>query len=134
MSSRLANVRGLALTATVAMGLTVSAPAPVRPHDPTWVAPAAAAGRGNPLRMRRGAAAGGARIFGDRCVSCHGVAGAGTAKAPDLAAAAVQAQTDGALFWKISTGHVFAGMPPFSNLPEGQRWQLVLHLRTLIAP
>jgi hypothetical protein len=22
-------------------------------------------------------------------------------------------------------------MPPFSNLPEGQRWQLVMHLRTL---
>ena len=134
MSSRLASVRGLALTASVAMGVTVFGQTPVRPNDPTWVAPAAAAGRVNPLRMRPDAAAGGARVFGERCVSCHGGAGAGTAKAPDLAVPAVQAQTDGALFWKISTGHAFAGMPPFSNLPEGQRWQLVLHLRTLIAP
>ena len=43
--------------------------------------------------------------------------------------AAVQAQTDGALFWKLGSGNARAGMPTFSFLPEPQRWQLVLHMR-----
>jgi hypothetical protein len=46
----------------------------------------------------------------------------------------VQAQSDGALFWRISAGNAYDGMPSFSYLPELQRWQLVLHLRTLTSP
>ena len=46
----------------------------------------------------------------------------------------VQVQTDGALFWKISSGNTRAGMPTFSFLPEPQRWQLVLYLREPRAP
>lgn len=103
----------------------------VRPRDTTWAAPPAAVARRNPLADRPNIRAGGARIFDQRCSACHGEAGRGTAKAPDLTASDVQAQSDGTLFWKISTGSAFAGMPPFSNLPEGQRWQLVMHLRTL---
>jgi len=41
----------------------------------------------------------------------------------------VQPQTDGALFWKISSGDARAGMPSFSYSPAPERWQLVLHLR-----
>ena len=37
---------------------------------------------------------------------------------------------DGTLFWKVSSGNARQGMPPFSYLPEAQRWQLVLWLRT----
>jgi hypothetical protein len=43
----------------------------------------------------------------------------------------VQPETDGALFWKISSGDTRAGMPSFSYLPAPERWQLVLHLRSL---
>jgi ribosomal protein S6E (S10) len=46
----------------------------------------------------------------------------------------VQAQTDGALFWKISGGNSHQGMPAFSFLPDPQRWQLVLHLRAIATP
>lgn len=120
---------------TAVMVLLGALPAPAqeaaRPHDKTWAAPAAASARQNPLADRPDIRAGGARIFDQRCRACHGDAGHGTAKAPDLTAPDVQAQSDGALFWKISTGNAFTSMPPFSNLPEGQRWQLVLHLRTL---
>jgi hypothetical protein len=35
------------------------------------------------------------------------------------------------LFWKITNGNTDRGMPSFSKLPELQRWQLVLYLRTL---
>jgi hypothetical protein len=43
----------------------------------------------------------------------------------------VEAETDGALFWKVSSGNSHSGMPAFSFLPELQRWQLVLHVRSL---
>jgi hypothetical protein len=55
----------------------------------------------------------------------------GTSRAPSLLSRRVQAETDGALFWKISSGDTRAGMPSFSYLPAPERWQLVLHLRSL---
>ena len=119
------------VTAMSLCSLLVSAQDVVRPRDTTWAAPPVAAARHNPVADRPDIRAGGARIFDQRCGACHGEDGRGTAKAPDLTASDVQAQSDGTLFWKISTGSAFAGMPPFSNLPEGQRWQLVMHLRTL---
>ena len=105
--------------------------AQTRSRDDDWLAPSREAARMNPLLAHPDAARGGAKIFEQRCANCHGDEGRGTSKAPDLAAADVQAQTDGALFWKISTGNAHAGMPSFSYLPELQRWQLVLHVRSL---
>ncbi len=49
----------------------------------------------------------------------------------DLHLPVVQQQSDGTLFWKITNGNVGPGMPAFSKLPEAQRWQIVLYLRTL---
>ena len=106
----------------------------VRTHDPEWLAPVAAASKRNPLAGRADARAGGGRVFRDRCSSCHGDDGRGTTTAPDLTQPVVQSQSDGALFWKISGGNAYAGMPTFSFLPEAQRWQLVLHLRELAKP
>jgi cytochrome c5 len=105
----------------------------VRERDPDWMAAAKDASRSNPLASRPDAAAGGQKVFGQRCGTCHGNDGHGTSRAPDLSAADVQAQTDGALFWKISSGNTHGGMPSFSFLPEARRWQLVLHLRGLAA-
>ena len=101
----------------------------VRDRDAEWTAPSAESSRINPLASHTGVAAGGAKLFRQRCSTCHGVDGRGSRKAPDLTQPDVQAQTDGALFWKISSGNSRAGMPAFSYLPELQRWQLVLHLR-----
>lgn len=103
----------------------------VRTHDPDWQAPVKASSKRNPLAGRADASPGGAKLFRDRCSSCHGSDGRGTSQAPDLTQAAVQAQSDGALFWKITGGNAYVGMPTFSFLPEPQRWQLVLHLREL---
>jgi mono/diheme cytochrome c family protein len=124
----------LAVTTVFLCALPTSAQGIARLRDETWAAPATASARRNPLADRPEIRAGGARIFAQRCSACHGERGGGTAKAPDLTASDVQAQSDGTLFWKISTGNAFAGMPPFSNLPEGQRWQLALHLRTFSTP
>ena len=101
----------------------------VRERDATWIAPADTAEKGNPLAGRTDAVAGGRKVYQQRCATCHGNDGHGSEKAPDLTQPAVQAQSDGALFWKISGGNTRLGMPSFSFLPEQQRWQLVLHIR-----
>jgi mono/diheme cytochrome c family protein len=98
-------------------------------HD--WTPPSDAAGKANPLAGRTELAAGGQKLFRQRCAQCHAEDGIGSPRAPDLTRRAVQAQSDGALFWRISAGNAYAGMPSFSYLPELQRWQLVLHLRTM---
>jgi mono/diheme cytochrome c family protein len=102
-------------------------------QDPKWQAPAEAVAKPNPLAQKLEATAGGKKLFQRNCVECHGATGTGLKekRAADLQLLAVQQQTDGALFWKITNGNTDRGMPSFSRLPELQRWQLVLYLRTL---
>jgi mono/diheme cytochrome c family protein len=102
-------------------------------QDPRWLVPTDAVGKPNPLAQRPEATAGGKKLFQRNCVECHGATGTGVEKkhAADLQLPIVQEQSDGALFWKITNGNTDRGMPSFSRLPELQRWQLVLYLRTL---
>ena len=97
--------------------------------DP-WVAPSSVNARQNPLANRPETLAGGHKVFDERCAACHGADGSGGARGPNLMTKRVQDQSDGALFWKISSGNTRTGMPSFSFLPEEQRWQLVSQLRT----
>lgn len=99
--------------------------------DGHWQAPPAARTKANPLAGNTTAAAGGKRLFLRECRECHLENGAGKKKAADLRSGAVQQQTDGELFWKITNGNFDTEMPSFSRLPELQRWQLVLYLRQL---
>ena len=102
-------------------------------QDSNWRPPAEAESKKNPLAERPQAAAGGKKLFMRNCVECHGEDGSGRVKkhAADLQLPVVQNQSDGTLFWKITNGNTDRGMPSFSNLPEMQRWQLVLFLRSL---
>ena len=100
-------------------------------QDPNWQAPEEAAQKKNPLADKPQFAAGGRKLFLRNCVECHGKTGEGLKKAADLQLPVVQRQPDGVLFWKITNGNPDRGMPSFSRLPELQRWQLILHLRTL---
>jgi len=101
--------------------------------DPAWQPPESAAAKMNPLAGSPKLAAGGRKVFVKNCASCHGGTGEGLKqkKAADLQLPVVQRQTDGALFWKITNGNSRHGMPSFSGIPEMQRWQIVLYLRTL---
>ena len=99
---------------------------------PKWQAPTAASQKENPLKSKPALAAGGEKIFGRTCVVCHGdPKKGGNGKGPNLGSEAVQQESDGALFWKLTNGNSRTGMPSFSSLPEGQRWQLVLYIRSL---
>ena len=103
-------------------------------QDPKWQAPSEAAAKPNPLRDHPDAAAGGQKLFRRHCAECHGDEGRGLKKAADFHLPAVQQQTDGTLFWKITNGNPDRGMPSFSRLSELQCWQIVLHLRMLASP
>lgn len=124
------------LLTSMALPLLILAENPSYVPDTNWKAPAAAAARANPLSGKPHAEAGGRKLFLRECVECHGQDARGLEKkhSADLLLPVVQAQSDGALFWKITNGNPDRGMPSFSKLPELQRWQVVLYLRTLRSP
>jgi mono/diheme cytochrome c family protein len=99
-------------------------------QDTKWQAPEESAAKKNPLADKPETAAGGKKLFKRNCVECHGESGQGLKKAADLQLPVVQAQSDGTLHWKITNGNADRGMPSFSGIPELQRWQIVLYLRT----
>lgn len=99
--------------------------------DKGWIAPEEEAARKNPIAGDADAVAGGQKLFVRKCAECHNEDGSGVQDAPDIRVPEVQKQSDGSLFWKITNGNVRKGMPPFSRLPETQRWQIVSFLRTL---
>lgn len=100
-------------------------------QDAKWRAPEEAAAKKNPLAEKPELAAGGRKLFKRNCVECHGDSGQGLKKAADLQLPAVQDQSDGTLYWKITNGNPDHGMPSFSAIPELQRWQIVMYLRAL---
>ncbi|HLH06074.1 MAG TPA: c-type cytochrome [Terriglobales bacterium] len=101
-------------------------------HDPNWKVPASAAAKRNPLAKDPAAAKAGKLAFDRTCSACHGAKGdAGLAGASNLRSPAVQAQSDGALEWKITNGNFNKGMPSFNSIPEHQRWEIVRYIRTL---
>lgn len=114
----------LVLVATAAMAQS--------PEKASWIAPPEAASKANPLAGKPELSQGGKKIFTRTCAVCHD--SGENQKGPHLSSAAVQSQTDGALFWKITNGNSRSGMPNFNNLPDGLRWQLVLYIRSLAIP
>ncbi len=127
----------LAFVFVVAIGFApaqTSAPQQNPDIDPNWVVPAKAAAVENPLAGNREAAMGGKKIFARSCAMCHGdEKNPRKNNAPDLSSPGAHLESDGALFWRMSNGNSRRGMPSFSSLPEGQRWQLVLYIRSMAA-
>ena len=117
---------GLCIIGTIATAVGQSATA----RERAWAAPSSAQARTNPLANRTDVLAGGQRVFAERCRVCHGADGTGGRRGPNLMTTRVQDQSDGVVFWKISSGNTRTGMPTFSFLPESQRWQLVSYLRS----
>jgi mono/diheme cytochrome c family protein len=124
------------LTATLITG-TFAAALYLGGGDP-WKAPAEADALTNPMRAEPKAATRGMKLFNAHCWQCHGMEGKGDGPAApnlkthpvDLGGPPAQAQTDGALFWKMTYGR--GEMNPFRhNLSNEERWYLVSYIRTL---
>jgi mono/diheme cytochrome c family protein len=129
----------LALFLVLAAGIfTVAycAAADVNPQE--WKAPARAARKKNPVPADADSIAAGKAVYSQNCLSCHGQLGRGDGPAAkdldpkphDLSDPKVVAQSDGALFWKITEGR--KPMPTFEKLlGETDRWNVVNYIRTL---
>ncbi len=102
-----------------------------------WEAPAAEKAKKSPVARTPESVTAGKKIAETNCAPCHGPGGKGDGpgaaalpkKPADWTSKAVQAETDGALFWKISKGN--PPMPPWESLPEKDRWNLVNYVRSL---
>ena len=103
-----------------------------------WTVPKEADNVKNPLAGNTGVLKSAKLLYTTYCTACHGnkgkgdgAAAAGLAKKPaDHTSDYVQKQTDGALYWMITTGR--NPMPTFkTKLTDNQRWQLVNYIREL---
>jgi mono/diheme cytochrome c family protein len=100
-----------------------------------WQVTAEQAGKTNPLKIEPKNLALGRNIFKRSCVACHGekADGKGLILSTSLIDSAFQKQTDGVVFYKISTGR--DKMPPFSAmLKEDEIWSVINYLRVLVDP
>jgi mono/diheme cytochrome c family protein len=106
-------------------------------HAQAWEAPAGEKGKKNPLPDDKATREMGEKVAKTNCVSCHGAKGKGDGaaaaalnpKPADWTSKKVQAESDGEIFWKISTGR--GAMPSWKFLPENDRWALVRYIRSL---
>jgi mono/diheme cytochrome c family protein len=140
-----AHVRALAATAallSVSMALAQQDKPPASKYRKDALvyaeltkAPQKARAKRNPLERDPDAVAAGRNLFEQHCTECHGDLAEGGRKGPSLLVEQVQNSEPGAIFWILTNGVVWRGMPVWSKLPEPQRWQLVSYIKSLgVAP
>lgn len=104
---------------------------------PVWPVPAYASRKKNPIPASSAAIDAGSKLFVISCAPCHGAQGRGDGPAAaalnprpaNLSLPAMWQNTDGDLFYKLTTGKT--PMPAFDVLSETDRWDLVNFVRTL---
>ena len=103
-----------------------------------WVAPKDADNLKNALAGNTSYFADAKALYNANCSPCHGERGRGDGPAAaglnprpaDHSSPAVQGESDGALFWKLSEGR--APMPGYKKtFTDQQRWELINFIRTL---
>ena len=103
-----------------------------------WSAPASEAQKKNPVAATESSLAAGRKIYSKTCAMCHGKTGDADGPAvielnihpAKLSDPQLATESDGALFWKITTGK--KPMPAFGKrFSETDRWHLVNYIRTL---
>jgi mono/diheme cytochrome c family protein len=118
-------------------GLLLLLTIPLLPQGKTYPSvfvniPAKAHAKTSHLVSEPNSVAAGQKLLADHCGLCHGVAGEGTSRAPNLIANDdVKHATAGDIFWVITNGAIRKGMPPWSKMPEQQRWQIVSYLMSV---
>ena len=93
--------------------------------------PARAHDRPNPLAQQVSSIAAGQHLYANECARCHGPDALGRGARPALVRPDLARLTDGDIFWLVTTGNAWHGMPAWQQMPEAQRWQIVTYLRSL---
>jgi len=103
-----------------------------------WLSPGPSAAKKNPIASTPESIAAGQKIYSKTCLMCHGKSGDADGPAvielnihpAKLSDPQLATESDGALFWKITTGK--KPMPAFGKrFSETDRWNLVNYIRTL---
>jgi len=125
-------------TAVVAVAVTGFAFTTVQQAKP-WPVPEKSAKMVNPVKSSKESLTEGKSLWNQHCASCHGKTGLGDGskaaqlktQPQDMTKAALQAQSDGSLFYKIAEGR--EDMPSFKKkIPDQEDiWNLVNFVRTL---
>ena len=116
------------LFSALIIGLSVSA------YAQNWQAPASEKGNVSPITFSTKTKQEGKDIFNNKCKSCHGEIGknnpvALTPSPGDPASEKFSVNTDGELFYKITTGK--GAMPKFKDiLGESERWAVISYIRS----
>lgn len=129
-------IAGLILS--VALSLAIGQTNRTAKHNPRWSSyialanvPEAARQRSNPFEGNAREAEAGGKLFEQHCTECHGPKAGGTRYGPSLLNEHVEQASPGALFWVLTNGVVWHGMPVWSKLPEPERWQIVTFIESL---
>jgi mono/diheme cytochrome c family protein len=139
-SHRLVAVSAIITSLVAAAGVAAAQRRPAK-DAAEWKAPARAARKANPFPADAASLNAGKALYAAECLDCHGARGAGDgpgarelkSSVPDLAKANVWQQSDGELFWKLSTGR--GDMPGFDDmLSEEERWHVLNYSRATFAP
>jgi mono/diheme cytochrome c family protein len=104
----------------------------------TWTAPKDADNNKNPLAGNAAVLTEARALYVANCGPCHGDKGRGDGPAAqglnprpaDHTSVAIQSESDGSLFWKLSEGR--NPMPGYKKIfTDQQRWELIAFIRTL---
>jgi mono/diheme cytochrome c family protein len=104
-------------------------------YSQKWETPADKKSKVSPVAFNESTTKEGEALFTKDCQSCHGNPGQGNflkslnPQPPDPASSEFQQQTDGEIFYKITTGRAI--MPAFKNiLSEEERWKVISYIRS----
>ena len=128
----------IALLALLIFGCWINTAAAADSKSDKWVSPPQSAANRNPTAATAESIAAGQKIYLKTCAMCHGKTGDADGPAvielnihpAKLSDPQLLTQSEGALFWKITTGK--KPMPAYGKrLSEADRWNLVNYIRTL---
>jgi len=132
------SVRRIFYVAAIALTTSLIPSRSIAQQRTPWVTPKTAQEVKNPIAVDKTVIAEGKALYTTNCAPCHGDKGRGDGaaaaalnpKPADHSSAAVQSETDGSLFWKLTQGR--NPMPSYQKiLTDKQRWELVDYIRTL---
>jgi mono/diheme cytochrome c family protein len=128
----------IAVLALLIFGCWINTAAAADSKSDKWVSPPESAAKKNPTASTPESIAAGQKIYLKTCAMCHGKTGDADGPAvielnihpAKLSDPQLLTQSEGALFWKITTGK--KPMPAYGKrLSEADRWNLVNYIRTL---